>query len=302
MNVVITGGTGFVGSHLGRYLVDEGHHVSALGTRERFQGPDSPLFRYVRADTSQTGEWQDLVAQSDLVFNLAGRTIFQRGTRKYKQQIVDSRISTTRHVVDALEASRDTVLVSTSAVGHYGSRGDEVLGEDAGLGNDFLADVSRSWESEAMAAEAKGVRVVIARFGIVLGMDGGALSKMIPAFRSFVGGPLGDGRQWFPWIHMDDVVRALSFLSNRSDVRGPFNLCAPNPVRNRDMAKALGAALGRPAKMAVPAFMLRTMMGELAGVLLGSQRTVPANLLAAGFEFHYPEIAAALHNLIHDSA
>lgn len=140
--------------------------------------------------------------------------------------------------------------------------------------------------------------MALARFGIVLEAHGGALAKMIPAFRLFVGGPLGNGRQWFPWIHLRDLIRALDFLAVRDDLSGPFNLCAPHPVRNRDMAKALGTALGRPAKLAVPAFVLRTMMGELADVLLGSQRTLPARLMAAGFEFEFPDIDAALVDLI----
>jgi uncharacterized protein (TIGR01777 family) len=297
MNIAITGGSGFVGGHLSRYLIEQGHRVVALGTRPRYSGPASPLFRYVSANTAEAGEWQDHIAAADVVFNLAGRTIFQRWSPKYKQQIFDSRIRTTRHVVKALDPSRKTALISTSAVGYYGSCGDRELPESAPAGEDFLAEVGKAWESEALAAQDRGARVVLARFGIVLGVDGGALSKMIPAFRSFVGGPLGNGRQWFPWIHMADVIGALDFLAGRSDLRGPFNLCAPNPVRNGDMAAALGRALGRPAKMAVPAFVLKTVMGELAGVLLASQRALPSNLLAAGYHFNFPEIGSALEDL-----
>jgi uncharacterized protein (TIGR01777 family) len=298
MNVVITGGTGFVGSFLNRFLLDAGHNVTALGTRPSFAGPVAPHFHYVRANTAEAGDWQDHVARADCVFNLAGRSIFKRWSRKYKQEIFDSRIRTTRNVVDALAPSGKSVLISTSAVGYYGSCGDRELTEDALPGNDFLAELGQAWEAEALAAEPKGVRVVLARFGIVLGAGGGALSKMIPAFRAFVGGPLGDGYQWFPWIHMRDVIRALDFLSTRNDLHGAFNLCAPHPVRNRDMAAALGAALGRPAKLALPAFALKAVGGELADVLLGSQRALPANLLAARFDFDFPEIALALDDLI----
>jgi uncharacterized protein (TIGR01777 family) len=153
--------------------------------------------------------------------------------------------------------------------------------------------MAKDWESEA-----KGARVAIARFGIVLGADGGALGKMTPAFRSFVGGPLGNGQQWFPWIHIQDMVEALEFLASGSDRTGSFNVCAPHPVRNRMMATALGKVLGRPAGMPAPAFMLKMMMGELAGVLLGSQKALPAKLMENGFKFSFPEIKAALENLV----
>ncbi len=298
MKAVITGGTGFVGSHLGRFLIDAGHEVTALGTRAHFDPGANSRFHYIRGDTTAAGDWQEHVARADLVFNLAGRTIFRRWSRKYKAQIYDSRIRTTRHVVEALPSSGSAVLISTSAVGYYGDCGDRELAEDAAAGNDFLAGLGKAWEAAALAAEKKGVRVVLARFGIVLGADGGALSKMIPSFRSFVGGPLGGGHQWFPWIHLRDVIRALAFLASRGDLKGPFNLCAPNPVRNGDMARALGAALDRPAKLAVPAFVLRTMMGELAGVLLGSQRAIPASLLEAGFQFEFPGIDGALEDIV----
>jgi len=189
-------------------------------------------------------------------------------------------------------------LISTSAVGYYGNCGDIELNEDSPAGQDFLASLAMNWEAEAKKGEAKGARVVLARFGIVLGRDGGALAKMIPAFRSFVGGPLGNGRQWFPWIHIQDLLGALNFLAARSDLKGAFNLCAPHPVTNAEMADALGKSLGRPAKMAVPAFVLKMMMGELGGVLLSSQRALPAKLLAAGFDFGFPQIEAALADLI----
>ena len=298
MKILITGGTGFVGTHLSRACLDAGHEVTVLGTRLRYKGPVDSRLRYVAADTTSPGDWQVHVTSADFVFNLAGRSIFQRWNQKYKQQIRDSRILTTRNVVDALSETKTPVLISTSAVGYYGSCGDLELNEQSPPGQDFLASLAIDWEAEASKGEAKGARVVLARFGIVLGRDGGALAKMIPAFRSFVGGPLGNGRQWFPWIQIQDLVRALNFLAARTGLKGPFNLCAPHPITNGQMADALGKALGRPAKMAVPAFMLKMMMGELGGVLLSSQRTLPARLLAAGFEFRFPQIDKALANLI----
>ncbi|MGD8844862.1 MAG: TIGR01777 family oxidoreductase, partial [Desulfobacteraceae bacterium] len=265
MDVAITGGTGFVGTYLCRHLLNAGHRVTAIGSRTRYRLIDHDRFTFVSADTTRPGAWQQVISEADLVFNLAGRTIFRRWTRHYKQQIFDSRILTTRYLVEALPDSTQTVLVSTSAVGYYGDCGDTELTESSPPGRSYLAAVSKDWEREAKVAEAKGARVVIARFGIVLGAHGGALGKMIPPFRSFVGGPLGNGQQWFPWIHIQDMVEALEFVASGSDRTGPFNLCAPHPVRNRAMAAALGKVLGRPAGMPAPAFMLKMMMGELAG-------------------------------------
>lgn len=297
MKVAITGGSGFVGSCLSRQLLDAGHEVLSLGARAVYQHIDHPAFTYQSADTTQPGDWQKGIADADVIYNLAGRTIFQRWTKRYKQQIYDSRILTTRHLVAALTQASRKVLVSTSAVGYYGDCGDTELTEASPPGNDFLAGLSRDWEAEAMVAEAKGARVAVARFGVVLGTDGGALGKMVPAFRSFVGGPLGTGRQWFPWIHMHDLVGALEFLAFTESLSGPFNLTAPNPVRNKEMAAALGKVLGRPAVLAAPAFMLKLAMGELSGVLLGSQRALPNKLLEAGYDFAFPGIEAALENL-----
>ncbi len=298
MNVVITGGSGFVGTHLSNHLLEAGHRVTAIGTRSTFDLIDHPNFAYVSADTTQPGQWQEVVSDGDWIFNLAGRTIFQRWSRRYKQQIYDSRILTTRHLVAALPDQGRPVLVSTSAVGYYGDRGEEALTESSMPGHDFLADLAKDWEAEAITAKSKGARVVVARFGIALGRDGGAMAKMVPAFRSFMGGPLGNGKQWFPWIHIHDMVAALVYLAAGDDHHGAYNICSPNPVRNGQMATALGKALGRPAAMAAPGFMLKMMMGEVAGTLLASQKTLPENLQKAGFEFSYPVIDAALADLV----
>jgi hypothetical protein len=298
MRVAITGGSGFVGTHLSRHLLNAGHEVLSFGTRPTYRRIDHPAFTYRSADTTRPGDWQQGIADAEVIYNLAGRTIFQRWTKRYKQQIYDSRILTTQHLVAALPEDSRKILVSTSAVGYYGDCGDAELTESSPLGNDFLAELSRDWEAQAMAAETKGACVVVARFGIVLGTDGGALAKMVPAYRSFVGGPLGDGQQWFPWIHMNDLVGALEFLAFTENLSGPFNLTAPNPVRNKALAAALGRVLGRPAIMPAPAFMLKLAMGELADVLLASQRALPAELLKAGYGFTFPRIEAALENLV----
>jgi uncharacterized protein (TIGR01777 family) len=217
-----------------------------------------------------------------------------------KTEIRESRILTTRHVVQGLPSGKPVVLISASGVGFYGNRGDDVLTEDAPAGNDFLAGLSKDWERAALAAAEKGARVVLTRLGVVLGKGGGAMAKMIPAFKFFVGGPIGSGRQWFPWIHMEDLSAAMLFLIDRPEISGPVNLCAPEPVTNRDLAGALGRALNRPAVMPAPAFMVRMALGEFADVLLGSQRAVPQKLLQHHFDFRHPDIRSAVNAVVND--
>lgn len=299
MRIVISGATGFIGSRLCRYFLDQGHAVDALGSRALFDDFGGHTgFSYHQADTTRPGAWQELLPSADLVVNLAGRTIFHRWTTRYKQQILDSRILTTRNIVSGLKPDHQTTLISASAVGYYGDRGEDELTETATAGSDFLARLAVQWEEEALKAADIGARVIRVRFGIVLGWGGGALASMLPAFKSFMGGPLGSGRQWFPWIHMEDLVSALDFLVAHGRDRMVYNLCAPNPVRNKTLAQTLGEALGKPAVMPVPSFVLKMAAGELASVLLASTRAVPANLLASGFEFRYPELKEALESLM----
>ncbi len=298
MKILITGGTGFVGSNLAKVLVRAGHQVVAVGRSEPQPQPDQEPYRFVAADTTRSGPWQKELTDADAVVNLAGATIFRRWTQKYKKQIYDSRILTTRHVVDALPSDANVVLCSASGSGYYGSRGDAVLKEDERAGSDFLARVSIDWEKEALLASDKGVRVAVMRFGVILGRDGGAMAKLVPAFKMFVGGPLGSGNQWFPWLHLDDLMAAIVFVLEHQEASGPLNFCAPNPVRNRELAQALGKVLGRPSFMPAPAFMIRLAMGEFGDVFLGSQRTVPDRLLSHGFAFQYPEIEEAIRAVV----
>ena len=234
----------------------------------------------------------------DVVINLAGASIFRRWKDEAKQLIYDSRILTTRNVAEAMLREKGALLCSTSAVGYYGFRGDEELTEDDSPGDDFLANVCVDWEGEALKAADKGVRVVVTRFGIVLGRTGGVLGRMIPAFKRFVGGPLGSGEQWFSWIHMEDLLNAFLFVFDNQAIHGPINFCSPNPIRNRDLARALGKVLRRPSFLRTPAFMLRLILGEFGSVLLKGQRVMPAKLLRHGFSFQYPEITGALHEVL----
>jgi uncharacterized protein (TIGR01777 family) len=294
MKVFITGGLGFVGRHLCRRLLEKGHAVTATGTRPHPEPIDHPLWRYLQADTRRPGPWQQDAAACHAAVNLAGRTIFKRWSPAYKKQIVDSRILTTRYLVEALAGS--ATLISTSAVGFYGDRGEDLLAEDQPAGRGFLAEVAAQWEAEAFAA--KQVRVVVARFGVVLGSGGGALEKMVPAFKAFIGGALGSGRQWMPWIHMADLLGAIEFALENDGLDGPLNFCAPEPVRNRDVAAALGRVLGRPAAVAVPEFVLRLAMGEMADTILASLRGVPQRLAKAGYGFQFVSIDQALADLV----
>jgi uncharacterized protein (TIGR01777 family) len=298
MKFFITGGLGFVGANLSDYLLDKGHAVIAVGRAATQNQKSADRYQYISADTTQPGDWQKALGDVDAVVNLVGKSIFKRWSKSYKKQIYDSRVLTTRNVADALPADQSVVLCSASGAGYYGNRGDDFLEEDEKPGNDFLASVSVDWEAAALKGTAKGIRVALMRFGVILGKGGGALSKMIPAFKSFVGGPIGSGNQWFPWIHLADLMAAILFVCEQPQVDGPLNFCAPNPVRNRELANTLGQVLGRPAIMPAPAFMVRAVLGEFGNVLLDSQRAIPAKLLSHGFEFQYPDIRSAIRAVI----
>jgi uncharacterized protein (TIGR01777 family) len=298
MKIFMTGGTGFVGKALALALVRLGHEITILTRAAREK---SPGVSWVEGDPMLKGRWQDAVKEHEVVINLAGASIFTRWTEEAKKIIRDSRMLTTRHLVEATEGGRVKTFFSTSAIGYYGFHGDEALSEEASPGEDFLAHLAKDWEAEAEEAQKKGCRVVLTRFGIVLGEKGGALGQMIPLFNKYLGGPLGSGKQWFSWIHIEDLVRAYLFLLEHLDISGPVNFTAPNPVRNKELSRWLGRILGRPAFLPAPGFMLRLVLGEFGSVLLEGQKVIPQKLLHAGFQFQYPEIAPALRQIVRAS-
>ncbi len=297
MKVAITGATGLVGRRLSERLAAEGHTVYGLSrSAPRQAGAFSNVFAW---DAEEAPPPEQALAGMDAVVHLAGETISQRWTPDAKRRIRDSRVAGTRRLIEGLStvSRRPAVLVSASAIGYYGSRGDETLTENAPPGQGFLAQVCQEWENQAMLAESLGMRVVRLRTGMVLSAKGGALPRMLPPFKAGLGGRLGSGDQWVSWIHLEDLARLIGFLLDHT-VSGPVNATAPNPVTNAAFTKVLAGVLRRPALFPVPRFALRVMFGEMAGILLDSQRVIPAAAGSAGFEFQYPEVEAALTTLL----
>lgn len=303
MKALVTGATGFVGPRLLR-LLDKPIVVSRNPDRAR-QSIGHLAGRIVRWDPLEGPPPPEAFEGIDVVYHLAGESVAgARWTATQKARIRDSRVVGTRHLVQGLAqaAAKPATLVSASAVGYYGSRGDEELTESARPADDFLARVCVDWEREAVAAEKAGVRVVTARTGIVLGAGGGALAKMLTPFKLGGGGPLGNGRQWMPWIHVADLARLYVHAAETTSIQGAMNAVAPHPVRNSEFTKALGRALHRPAFIPAPYFGLRLLFGEFAQVLFASQRVIPRVALDTGFVFQFPEIAAALREILDAAA
>lgn len=295
MNILAFGVTGFVGAHLVPHLVERGHAVTvaARSGRARF-GVDVPV---ITADPTQPGPWQEQVAGFDAIINLSGAPVLTRWNERGRAAIFDSRILSTRHIVAAMRPEGGQTLLCANAIGYFGNAGDQLCADDAPKGDGFLADVAAAWQDEALHAQATGHRVLLPRVSVVLG-PGGALAKMLLPFSLGLGGRIGSGRQWFSWIHRDDLVRLMSFLLETPQASGAFNACAPYPVSNAEFTRALGQALHRPTPFPVPGPLLRLVLGEAASMLLDGQRCRPERLLDAGFVFTYPRIQAALANVI----
>jgi uncharacterized protein (TIGR01777 family) len=297
MKILVTGSSGLVGTALVRALGRDGHMVC------RLMRPESAANNEVKdgfnvAWNPATGELGGAGVGPDAVVNLAGASIAGgRWTTERKEVLRASRIDTTRALVEALAKmnARPSVLVSASAIGIYGNRGDELLTEESGAGTDFLAGLAREWEAEALKAEALGIRVVLARFGIILAREGGALAKMLLPFKLGAGGRLGSGQQWMSWVTLDDVVGILRMAIEKAAVRGVVNVVAPQPVKNAEFTKVLAKALHRPALFPAPGFALRLALGEMAdALLLSSQRVAPQRVELAGFRFAHADLTTAL--------
>jgi uncharacterized protein len=304
MRVVVTGATGTIGRALVSGLLARGEEVVALSR-------DSGRARQALGDDVQAYAWprpleapppEAALAGADAVVHLLGEPIAQRWTDESKEAIRDSRIASTRSLVEGLAAlpagERPRTLISQSAVGYYGPRGDEKLDEDAPAGTDFLAGVVVAWEHEALAAASSGVRVVVTRTGVVLSPSGGALAKMLPFFRLGIGGPVAGGRQYVPWVHLDDVVGGMLFCAGRPEATGPVNLTAPDPVTNAQLSKVLGRVLKRPAFLPVPGLAVKALYGEMAEIVITGQRAVPAVLEKLGYTFRDPDLEAALRDVL----
>lgn len=309
MRVIITGGTGLVGSALAESLATDGHDVVVLSrSPEKYAHKLRKGVRAERWDARSAEGWGHLADGAGAIVNLAGESIAgksiipARWTAEYKRRILESRLQAGKAVVEAVQAAREKpkLLIQQSAVGYYGPHGSERLPENTPAGKDFLAGVAVAWEESTLPVEALGVRRVITRTGVrLLNAPGGFLRPLVLIFNLMIGGPMGSGRQYWPWIHPADEVRALRFLMDNEQASGPFNMTAPNPATNQEFTKVFGRVVKRPAFVPAPAFGVRLVLGELADALIfNSQRAVPARLLEHGFEFKYAELEPALRDVL----
>ncbi len=300
MRIIIMGGSGLIGEPLTRSLASGGHEVVVLSRNPaRVSGLPAGA-RAERWDARTGAGWSQLAGNAAIV-NLAGENISQgRWTDEVKQRIRDSRLNAGKAVVNGVEGSpsRPRVLIQASAVGYYGPRGDEELREDSPPGTDFLAQVCIDWEASTAAVETMGVRRAVIRTSPVLAAGEGVLPRMMLPFRFFAGGRLGSGRQWFPWIHVEDEVAAIRFLIEHEEARGPFNLASPHSVTNAQFSRALGKAMRRPSILPTPTLVLSLLYGEMGRSLMGSQRVIPQRLLDLGFRFSFAGVRDALRNLL----
>ncbi len=296
MHILLTGGTGLIGRHLCRFWLDKGYRLTVWSRRP------AQVAQVCGAGVRGIARLDELGEEPvDAVVNLAGAPIADRPWTSHRRALLwASRITLTEQLIAWLQGrqQRPAVLISGSAVGWYGDGGERELTElSQPVKEDFASQLCIAWEETALRAEALGMRVVLVRTGLVLAAEGGFLSRRRLPFKLGLGGPIGSGRQWMPWVHLDDQIALIDFLLQREDASGPYNACAPEPVRNREFARRLGRALHRPAFMPLPALVLRAGLGELSVLLLGGQRARPVRLLAAGFTFRYNDVQSALDDL-----
>ena len=300
--VALTGATGMVGTALAASCVRDGWRVAALVRNTARAADRLPSTTLHAWDATSGPPPESAVAGAEVVVNLVGESMAEgRWTEARKKKLRDSRVVGTRALVDALRglSERPKVLISASGVGYYGDRGDEILTESSTAGTGFVADLARDWEAEALKAEELGVRVVLLRNGLILSRDGGILKKILPPFRLGLGGKIGSGAQWMPWIHLEDAIGLIRHAIEHEAVRGPLNVVAPEPVTNAEFVRAIGEALGRPTALTAPAFALRLAFGSMTDeLLLASQRAMPVRTLETGYTFRHPLLRAALFELL----
>lgn len=303
MKVAVTGGTGFVGTQLIQRLQAEGDEVLVLTRNSAEAKRIFPNLAIVAYTPTESGAWQQSISGCDAVVNLAGEPIADgRWTPERKQAILNSRQLGTRKIVEAIAQAnpKPSVLVNASAVGYYGTSETATFDETSSVGSDFLAEVCKAWETEAEKIKDSGTRLVIVRVGIVLGM-GGALAKMLPPFQMFAGGPIGTGRQWFSWVHRDDLINLIVSALRRPELEGVLNATAPNPVRMTEFCQTLGNVLNRPSWLPVPGFALEVLLGDGAKVVLEGQQVLPKRTLSNGFKYQYPTVKQALQEILSSS-
>ena len=298
---MIIGGAGFIGRTLSNTLLDAGHKITVLS---RTAVPGSFLrngITVLQGDVSQPGSWQDKISDFEVVINLSGSSIFRRWTIRGKQEILDSRILTTRNIVESIRKDRGNVrqFFSVSGVGYYGFRGEEVLDENNPAGSDYIAQVAAQWEDVTQPVKELGVRLVICRLGHVLGMHGGALPKLATLARLHLGIYWGNGKQWISWVHEEDLAGAVLFLLDTHTISGPVNITSPHPVRNREMMQVLTKILGERVVIShIPKFALQLMLGQFSSVFVNGQKVMPAILQQRGFLFKFPILSEALNDLL----
>jgi uncharacterized protein (TIGR01777 family) len=303
--VIITGATGFIGNALCRELIVGGYEVFGLSRNPEMGKALLPgQVKVVKWDTKSSQGWADYADGAYAIVNLAGENIASGSwTAERKQRILQSRLDAGRAVLEAVKKAKNKPagIIQASGIGYYGDSGDEILDETSPPGSGFLVEVAKQWEKTTQKVESMGLRYIVIRTGVVLGKEGGFLSRIIWPYRFFVGGHMGNGKQWIPWIHIEDEVRAIRFLMEKKDLQGVFNLSSPNPLTSRDFSRILGKVMKKPVWLPVPGFMLRLFLGEMASeLILSGQRAMPKRLLESGYEFIYPELEPALRELFRD--
>ncbi len=292
--VLVLGGTGFIGSYLIPYLSKSGYEIYLLTRNPEKAKKFSSKIKIIKGNPLQLKDWSEIAKKVDIAINLVGQNIFGRWTKKYKELILESRIKSTENIVFALKSG--AILVNASAVGYYGNKGEELVTEESKPGNDFLSKVCIEWEKKAFAGKEKDLKVIILRISVVLG-KGGMFARILPIFKLGLGGTIGNGKQWFPWIHIEDLVQAIHFLIQKP-YEGIYNLVSPNPVTNKEFTKILAKILKRPAFLKIPDLILKFILGEVSQLAIASIKAYPKGLLSLGFNFKFPYLEESLRDLI----